>query len=263
MLSVLTCIFVQHDLRLVVVAALICATACSAAFGFHLRSLKSAGSTMSWAWLALTGLVAGSGVWATHFVAMLAYQPSLSIGYAIPGTVLSFLTAVLGMGLGFALPVARRGVTAALSGGVLTGSSVAAMHFMGIAAIRTQARFDWDMRYVVASVVIGALGAAAAFYLRTRLKGRAEWLVPAVVLVVPQFILIRQLGWMNTYAALIVPGLFSAFGTFLLRQSLLTIPKDFEEAADAAESFARKRNDLVQHGGALEQGGPFGVGDPA
>ena len=174
MFSVLTCIFVQHDLRLVVVAALICATACSAAFGFHLRSLKTAGSTMSWAWLALTGLVAGSGVWATHFVAMLAYQPSLSIGYAIPATVLSFLTAVLGMGLGFALPVARRGVTAALSGGVLTGSSVAAMHFMGIAAIRTQARLEWDMRYVVASVAIGALGAAAAFYLRTRLKGRAQ-----------------------------------------------------------------------------------------
>ena len=42
MLSVLTCITVEHDLRLVVVAALICATACGAAFGFNLRSLKTA-----------------------------------------------------------------------------------------------------------------------------------------------------------------------------------------------------------------------------
>lgn len=56
-------------------------------------------------------------------------------------------------------------------------------------------------------------------------------MIPAVVLVIPQFILIRSLGWMNTYTALIVPGLFNAFGTFLLRQSFLTIPKDFEEAA--------------------------------
>jgi signal transduction histidine kinase/NO-binding membrane sensor protein with MHYT domain/CheY-like chemotaxis protein len=184
MFSVLTCIFAQHDLRLVVVAALICATACSAAFGFHLRSLKAAGTTMSLAWMALTGLVAGSGVWATHFVAMLAYQPHLSIGYAIGGTVLSLVTAVVGMGLGFALPVLRRGPLAALSGGTLAGSAAAAMHFMGIAAIRTQARFEWDMAFVVASVLVGALGSAAALYLRTRLKGRAEWLAPAVVLVV-------------------------------------------------------------------------------
>ena len=183
MLTVLTCIFVQHDLRLVVVAALICATACSAAFGFHLRSLKAAGSTMSVAWMGLTGLVAGSGVWATHFVAMLAYLPGVPIGYAVSGTVLSLVTAVIGMGLGFAVPVLQPGRAAALAGGVLTGSSVAAMHFMGIAAMRTQGRFEWDARYVVAAVLIGALGAAAAFYARTRLKGRGEWLAPAVGLV--------------------------------------------------------------------------------
>jgi signal transduction histidine kinase/NO-binding membrane sensor protein with MHYT domain len=183
MFTVLTCIFVQHDLRLVLVAALICATACSAAFGFHLRSLKAAGSTMSLAWMGLAGLVAGSGVWGTHFVAMLAYMPGVPIGYAIPSTVLSLLIAIFGMGLGFALPVLQRGRAAVLAGGVVTGSSVAAMHFVGMAAIRTQARLDWDAAYVVASVAIGALGAAAAFYARTRLKGRAEWLAPAVGLV--------------------------------------------------------------------------------
>ncbi|MDZ4671815.1 MAG: carbohydrate ABC transporter permease [Phototrophicales bacterium] len=64
-------------------------------------------------------------------------------------------------------------------------------------------------------------------------------MVPAVVLVIPQFILIRSFDWMNSYAALIVPSLFSAFGTFLLRQTFKTIPKDFEEAAfvDGANHF--------------------------
>jgi multiple sugar transport system permease protein len=64
-------------------------------------------------------------------------------------------------------------------------------------------------------------------------------MIPSVVLVIPQFILVRSLGWMNSYAALIVPGLFSAFGTFLLRQSFLGLPKDFEEAAfvDGANYF--------------------------
>jgi multiple sugar transport system permease protein len=64
-------------------------------------------------------------------------------------------------------------------------------------------------------------------------------MIPAVVMVIPQFVLVRSLGWMNSYAALIVPGLFSAFGTFLLRQAFLGIPKDFEEAAlvDGANPF--------------------------
>ncbi|WP_293677443.1 MHYT domain-containing protein [uncultured Phenylobacterium sp.] len=182
MLTVLTCIFVQHDLRLVVLAAVICMTACGAAFSFHLRSRKARGSTMSWAWMALTGLVAGSGVWATHFVAMLAYLPGVPIGYAVPGTIMSLMIAVVGMGLGFALPVLQGGRAAALAGGVLTGSAVAAMHFSGIAAMRTQARFEWDPGYVVASVLVGALGAAAAFYARARLRGRAQWAAPAVAL---------------------------------------------------------------------------------
>jgi len=179
MLAVLTCVFVDHDLRLVLVAALICATACAAAFGFHLRSLKVAGTTMAWAWMALTGLVAGSGVWATHFVAMLAYEPTLAIGYAVPATVLSFLIAIVGMGLGFALPVLQSGRAASLTGGVLTGSSVAAMHFTGIAAVRVQAHLEWDMTYVVASVIVASVGAATAFDLCRRLKGRAQWLAPS------------------------------------------------------------------------------------
>ncbi|HEV7384270.1 MAG TPA: MHYT domain-containing protein, partial [Phenylobacterium sp.] len=74
MFAVLTCIFVQHDLRLVAVAAAICVVASSTAFGFHARGLRADGA-LRWAWLALTGLVAGAGVWATHFMAMLAYQP--------------------------------------------------------------------------------------------------------------------------------------------------------------------------------------------
>lgn len=97
----------------------------------------------------------------------------------------------------------------------------------------------------VGQILIAAMAAYA--FSRIEWPGRntvfmlylATMMVPAVVLVVPQFILIRQLDWVNTYQALIVPGLFSAFGTFLLRQALLTIPKDFEEAAfvDGANHF--------------------------
>ncbi|MFL5297889.1 MAG: ATP-binding protein [Phenylobacterium sp.] len=182
MLSVLSCIVVQHDLRLVAVAALICIVASSTAFGFHARGLKSAGA-LRWAWLGLTGLVAGSGVWATHFLAMLAYQPSLRIGYDLPETAASLAAAVVGMGVGFSLPAWRRKPGMDLIGGALTGCSVAVMHYMGIDAIRTQAEVLWDPRYVVASVLIGAAGGMAAFSVRQRVRGLWAWAPPAALLV--------------------------------------------------------------------------------
>jgi signal transduction histidine kinase/NO-binding membrane sensor protein with MHYT domain/CheY-like chemotaxis protein len=182
MFAVLSCVFEQHDLRLVLVAAVICATACSAAFGFHLRSQK-AEQAMRWAWLGLSGLVAGSGVWATHFIAMLAYQPNLPIGYEPLVTAASLVIAVAGMGLGFALPILQRGRIAALAGGALTGLSVAAMHFTGMAAVRAPLRLDWRADYITASVVVGVLGAMAAFQARRSLKGRWEWAGPALLLV--------------------------------------------------------------------------------
>jgi signal transduction histidine kinase/CheY-like chemotaxis protein len=179
--AVLTCIFVQHDLRLVLVAAIICVVASGTAFGFHGRAIKASGGLRS-AWLGLTGLVAGSGVWATHFMAMLAYQPRLQIGYELSLTAASLFAAVVGMGSGFAV-AAQPGRAKALIGGTLTGCSVAVMHYMGIAAIRTQAHVLWDPRYVAASILIGALGGMAAFSVRDRVKRRWAWAPPAGLLV--------------------------------------------------------------------------------
>jgi multiple sugar transport system permease protein len=97
----------------------------------------------------------------------------------------------------------------------------------------------------IGQIVIAAMAAYA--FSRMKWRGRdtvfvlylATMMIPAVVLVIPQFILVRSLGWVNSYAGLIVPGLFSAFGVFLLRQSFLGLPKDFEEAAfvDGANHF--------------------------
>lgn len=89
----------------------------------------------------------------------------------------------------------------------------------------------------VGQIIVAAMAAYA--FARMQWRGRnvvftlylATMMIPSVVLVIPQFILVRSLGWVNSYAALIVPALFSAFGTFLLRQSFKGLPKDFEEAA--------------------------------
>ncbi len=56
-------------------------------------------------------------------------------------------------------------------------------------------------------------------------------LVPPQVNIIPLFFLMRQFHWINTYQALILPGLFGGFGIFLMRQYFLGLPKDLEEAA--------------------------------
>ncbi|WP_248737593.1 carbohydrate ABC transporter permease [Neobacillus rhizosphaerae] len=56
-------------------------------------------------------------------------------------------------------------------------------------------------------------------------------MVPGQVFLLPQYMIMVKLGWLNTLQAVIVPGIFSAFGTFLLRQFFMGLPKELEEAA--------------------------------
>jgi multiple sugar transport system permease protein len=89
----------------------------------------------------------------------------------------------------------------------------------------------------VGQVFVSALAAYA--FARMQFRGRdvvfllylATLMIPSQVTITPLFILMRYLGWINTYQGLIAPGIFTAFGTFLLRQFFLTLPKDLEEAA--------------------------------
>ncbi len=80
---------------------------------------------------------------------------------------------------------------------------------------------------------------AAYAYSRMKWRGRdvlfsvlvATMLVPGQVLLIPSYLLIRELQWFDTYWALIVPAGAGAFGVFLLRQFFMTIPVELEEAA--------------------------------
>jgi multiple sugar transport system permease protein len=59
----------------------------------------------------------------------------------------------------------------------------------------------------------------------------ATLMVPFAVIVTPLFIIVTKLGWTNSYLGLVVPVMFSAFGTFFMRQFFLSIPRELEEAA--------------------------------
>ncbi|WP_460915747.1 carbohydrate ABC transporter permease [Plantactinospora veratri] len=80
---------------------------------------------------------------------------------------------------------------------------------------------------------------AAYAFARLRFPGRnllfgiflSVLMVPPPLFVIPQYEIMAKLGWLNSLQALIVPGLFSAFGVFLLRQFFLGLPKELDEAA--------------------------------
>jgi multiple sugar transport system permease protein len=104
------------------------------------------------------------------------------------------------------------------------------------------ARFYLNTILVTAAVTIGQLlfSSMAAFaFARVHFPFRdrlfflylATLMIPDAVTMIPVFILIVRLGWYDSLAALIFPGMFSAYGTFLLRQFFLTLPRELEEAA--------------------------------
>ncbi|HHW11402.1 MAG TPA: carbohydrate ABC transporter permease [Firmicutes bacterium] len=64
-------------------------------------------------------------------------------------------------------------------------------------------------------------------------------IIPGIILLIPNYLLVNRLGWVDTYLALILPGLSGATGVFLMRQFFLTIPKSLQEAAwmDGAGRF--------------------------
>lgn len=67
----------------------------------------------------------------------------------------------------------------------------------------------------------------------------ATMMIPAIVTIIPSFLIINKFGWVNTYWALFTPSLSSVWGIFLMRQFFQTIPKDLEDAArvDGASEF--------------------------
>jgi signal transduction histidine kinase/DNA-binding response OmpR family regulator/HPt (histidine-containing phosphotransfer) domain-containing protein len=172
MLKVISCITDQHDLRLVVLAGALCFLACATAMNMISRARAADGSRRHY-WLAAAGLVAGNGIWATHFVAMLAFHSGMPMNYDIAGTILSALIAVTVSAIGFGLALSRPGP---LVGGAVAGAAIASMHYAGMAAVRVPAEIVWDMLYVTVSVVIGTAGGALALWLAQKPnKNLAFW----------------------------------------------------------------------------------------
>lgn len=103
-------------------------------------------------------------------------------------------------------------------------------------------RLYWNtLVLIVGRVICAVLTATMAGYALGRLKfpGKDlafgivlfQMMVPAQIFIIPQYLMVSKMGLLNTSFALIFPGLVTAFGTFLLRQAYMGLPRDLEEAA--------------------------------
>jgi signal transduction histidine kinase len=170
MLRIIACVTELHDLRLVVLAALICLLGCYTAFSLFARLNASTTGSRYW-WLSAAAFVTGSGVWATHFVAELAYRPGLPVAYDLAYTALSVVVAIGISWIGLAVAQGAGRGSAAL-GGAIVGIGVVAMHYTGMAALRLPAVAQWEASYVAASVIVSATGGSLALMAARR---RSDW----------------------------------------------------------------------------------------
>jgi diguanylate cyclase (GGDEF)-like protein len=158
-----TTLLEDHDLRLVALAALVCALSAFAGITLLAHARRTTGP-MQRVWLAVAAFSVGFGTWATHFVGMLSFHAGMPVGYDLPLTLVSLGIAILivGSGLWFAAIGARR--SDSLLGGALIGIGIATMHYTGMAALQIGGGIAWIPSLVAVSVLLGIVFAAAAIY---------------------------------------------------------------------------------------------------
>ncbi|MGQ0685391.1 bifunctional diguanylate cyclase/phosphodiesterase [Bradyrhizobium sp.] len=170
MYQVLNCLGYEHDLRLVALAGLVCLLACAVAISLFHRARASRGPTRL-KWMALDAVAAGCGIWATHFIAMLAYDPGHVAAYNIEISLLSLVFAIVTVAVGLAIALHdSRSITVA-AGGAVVGLGVATMHYTGMLALEVPARIEWSAGHVAASILIGSMLAALALLVAARNDG--------------------------------------------------------------------------------------------
>ncbi|HWL83763.1 MAG TPA: MHYT domain-containing protein [Roseomonas sp.] len=149
-----------HDAALVALSILIAMAAAYTALDLAGRVRASDGWTRH-AWLATAALAMGGGIWAMHFVAMLAFSmPGMEVSYDFSLTLLSLAVPIGATGLSFAVVSQTRPTgMLLLASGLLMGLGIVAMHYIGMAAMRMAADLRYAPLWVAVSVLI-AIGAA-------------------------------------------------------------------------------------------------------
>jgi len=165
---------------LVIVSFLVAVLASFTALDMASRVTTAATRRTTWLWLIGGGCAMGLGIWSMHFIGMLAFHLPIPVGYDLAITLYSLAVSVGASA--YALWLVSRAElpwSRLCAGAVLMGLGIAAMHYLGMAALEMQPGIDYDPLWFAASVLIaiGAAGAALWIAFRLRLEQRRPFVL--------------------------------------------------------------------------------------
>ena len=164
-----------YSYGLVALSVLIAIVASYAALDLAGR-VTSAHGRSRYFWLTGGAIAMGTGIWSMHYIGMLAFRMPIPVEYDWPTVLLSLFSAILASAIALFV-VSRRamGVAAVIAGSIAMGGGIAAMHYIGMAAMRMDAICIYSAKIVALSVVLAIVISFVAlcltFYFRTRTTG--------------------------------------------------------------------------------------------
>lgn len=208
----LICLTEQHTWWAIPLAGFVCWFSCHTTVCLLQQSRKILNGDRV-AWLLCAGFSGGAGIWSTHFIGMLGYNPGFTVGYDVLATILSLVVATAAAFI--ALLILRLGRPVAA--GVILGFGVAATHFTGIMGLRVPGTLAWDMPMLILAVLSGCLIACVALVLFTRARTHHPRMLTATLLTVA----IGTLHFLAMSAVSVVPDPhFGQVGASLPRMSI-------------------------------------------
>lgn len=153
---------VFHDPLLVALAAVVCAISAYACMSLAWHASHTLGR-MRDLWTVIAAFTVGFGIWATHFVGMLAFRPGFQLSHDLGLTSLSLVIAIGVCGVGIAFAIRGKRFWDHFLGGAVLGVAISTMHYTGIAALVMGGTISWNGNGVAASVIAGIVLGGSSF----------------------------------------------------------------------------------------------------
>lgn len=148
------CMAHSHNLRLVALAAAVCAVGVYATFAIA-RHAARAVDALRFRWALVSIVSGGCTAWATHFIVLLAYQPGIEAAFDPLVTIASLACAIVGIGGGILVSMRSRRRVQQFIAGLVIGIGIAALHYIGQSAYLVRGSVAWEPVLVLLSLVVG------------------------------------------------------------------------------------------------------------
>jgi diguanylate cyclase (GGDEF)-like protein/PAS domain S-box-containing protein len=169
-MNAVTAISGSYDYRLVAVSIALAMFASYAALDLAGRVTSAQGRVRA-IWLSCGAVAMGLGIWSMHYVGMLAFALPMPVFYDLPTVALSLVAAISASAVAlFVVSRPKMSFGQGVAGSVVMGGGIAAMHYIGMAAMRCGAAVVYDRRIVALSIVLAIAISIVALHLAFRLR---------------------------------------------------------------------------------------------